>query len=138
MNRVILISLLVVGLPGCTLSGTANHRVDSPLEANKALLREFYEVVISTGDVDALSRYVGDDYTEVHAGQRNVIEAQKRADTFQECLFISVHVQPAALHTTSQHRHRCLVASASNPFVAPVRSHESWTGDPVIAVGPRC
>lgn len=40
------------------------------LDANKALVRRFYEEVINGGDVDLLPELVSEDYTEVMDGRR--------------------------------------------------------------------
>lgn len=39
-------------------------------EDNKALVRRYYEEVVSTGAVDALARFVAPDYVEVHDNSR--------------------------------------------------------------------
>ncbi len=39
-------------------------------ESNKALVRQYYEEVVSTGDVAALDRFIGSDYEEVHDNVR--------------------------------------------------------------------
>ena len=43
----------------------------SDVAENKELVRRYYEDVVSTGDLDAVSRFVGADYVEVHAGERH-------------------------------------------------------------------
>lgn len=39
-------------------------------EDNKALLRRYYEEIVSTGDVSDLAAFVSPSYTEVHDGER--------------------------------------------------------------------
>ena len=39
-------------------------------DANKRLVRRYYEEVVSTGDVDAVPSFIAVDYTEVHEGTR--------------------------------------------------------------------
>jgi hypothetical protein len=40
------------------------------LQENKALVRRFYEEVVSTGAVDRVGEFVAPDYVEVHDGER--------------------------------------------------------------------
>lgn len=42
-------------------------------EANKALVRRYYETVVSAGQLDELPRYLTADYTEVHDGRRHLL-----------------------------------------------------------------
>ena len=39
--------------------------------ANKELVRQYYEEVVSRGDIDAVPDYVAPDYAEVHEGRRH-------------------------------------------------------------------
>ena len=39
-------------------------------DQNKALVRRYYEEVVSTGAVDEIDRYVAEDYVEVHDNKR--------------------------------------------------------------------
>jgi predicted ester cyclase len=43
------------------------------LQENKALLRRFYEEVVSTGAVDRVGEFVAPDYVEVHDGERHAL-----------------------------------------------------------------
>ncbi len=41
----------------------------STLEDNKALVRRYYETVVSTGDVSDIESFIAPDYVEVHHGE---------------------------------------------------------------------
>ena len=43
------------------------------LEANKLLVRRFYEEGFNTGNIELIESLVSADYTEVHDGKRHVI-----------------------------------------------------------------
>lgn len=45
------------------------QRERSPEAANKALVRRYYEDVVSTGAVDEVAAFVSGDYTEAHDGR---------------------------------------------------------------------
>jgi len=42
-------------------------------EDNKLLVRRYYEEVVSTGDVDALPKFIAPEYTEVHNNRRHPV-----------------------------------------------------------------
>lgn len=42
-------------------------------EENKALVRRYYEDVVNTGAVDAVTRFISPDYVEVHGNARHAI-----------------------------------------------------------------
>lgn len=43
------------------------------LEDNKSFVREYYEEVVNTGDVELIESFISPEYTEVHNGKRNAI-----------------------------------------------------------------
>jgi predicted ester cyclase len=51
-------------LVGCSSS------TESELSRNKELVREYFEVVVSTGAVDRMDEYISEEYVEVHEGTR--------------------------------------------------------------------
>lgn len=46
---------------------------DMGLADNKALVRRFYEEVVSTGDLTRVAELIAPDYVEVHDGQRHAV-----------------------------------------------------------------
>ncbi len=61
------------------LVGGCSTRADIQLEYNKNLVRRYYEHVVSSGDIDAVSGFVASDYAYVHLGVKHKlgIEGEK-------------------------------------------------------------
>lgn len=72
-RRLVPLLIAASGLAACA----STHRVDPPrtepasdVQANKLLVRRYYEEVVSTGDVERIALFVSPDYAEVYQGTR--------------------------------------------------------------------
>lgn len=69
----VMMAIPALGLCGCNPRRAMDGVNHSTLASNKALVRDYYENIVSSGDLTSIADYVAEDYVYVHDGERHHI-----------------------------------------------------------------